>query len=98
MAKIDTLTITFLGDEIEVDFVYQKGYPGSYYQPPEPEEAEIQAVRVEGEDVTDAVFDEEFEQIEEILLDKIAEYRADMEADQAYERAADRAFWKELGE
>lgn len=53
---------------IDVEYYYEPGWEGNYYEPPEPEYIEIMKVLYKDIEVTDIV---DTEKLSEILLEKI---------------------------
>ena len=51
--------------EVEVEYNFYGGYPGSYYQPPEPDEVEILSVLYKGIDIYETLVQCTVEYIEE---------------------------------
>jgi len=70
---INELTTTINGEEVEIGFYYDKGDPGSYYQPPEPASVEIDYILYKGVDVQYILSEQVIEGLEEECLADIHE-------------------------
>lgn len=81
---------TTINDEaVTVEYTYDLGYPGSYYQPDEPASVEIERVLYKGLDIQDMLSEAQLETLaEECLHDmsEAAQSAAESAADAEYER------------
>jgi hypothetical protein len=62
------LSLKLNGEDVEVEFKYYKGYPGSSREPPEPPELEINHVYFEGHDVIAILIEESIESLEDQII------------------------------
>ena len=58
---------------IDVEYYYEPGWEGTYYEPPEPEYIEVMKVLYKDIEVTDIV---DTEKLSEILLEKIHSFNS----------------------
>ncbi len=86
-----TVTIDPFGFPMEVDFTYTPASAGSFYEPPEREDAEIEALRVGGVDIGEMLTIEQWRSVETALMRKIHQEQEDARVDAAESYAADRA-------
>jgi hypothetical protein len=86
-----TFKTTINCEDVEITYDYDKGYPGTYYQPSEPPSVEIVSIMFKGVDV--APLFEDFEKLESECMENAAEQAkdaAEAEADYRYEQEKDR--------
>ena len=81
-------------EEFEIRFTATRGYPGSYYQPPEGPEVEVYSIKLVGQhgECIDQ-FDDQMDMIEEMCFEHLDEVAEDDEAarsDYEYERMRER--------
>jgi hypothetical protein len=61
------------GIEVEVEYTYYRGYPGTLETPPEPEMWEVEAILISGEDMTKyltpAFQEYTWEKLQEVMKD-----------------------------
>lgn len=69
---INTITINYKGEELKVEGSYYKGTNGSYLNPPDPSEFEIDAVYYNNTEVTDLLdaFGIDWSDIEELCIEE----------------------------
>lgn len=89
MDEIQTFK-TFVNDEeVEVAYYYDKGYEGSFYEPPEPESIEICEIMYKGVDAIYLINDKDLEKIkDEALANEHEKYlsRLEARAEEEYEQ------------
>lgn len=85
MSETYRTTVTDKGGEehdVTVEFTYRKGAAGSYWQPPDPDECEITAMRdAGGENIIDKLHDSEVERVTELLYEEAGNGTFDEEPD-----------------
>ena len=90
--KTTRTTITALETTFDVDYWYSKGYPGSYWEPPEPADLEIEAIYIAGQSLQDLLRDDVLEAINDALEKQLIEQQKQYEEDRAQ---AEYEAWKE---
>lgn len=87
------LNIEINDEPVAVFFTYDAGYRGDYYQPPEPESAEIDSVIYNGVDIVNVLSESQLDELADKcinLVHKGAEAAAEAAAEAEYEDRRER--------
>lgn len=74
-------TITYAGVALVCQFDYYAGFQGTLESPPEPEQAEIEAIFHKGEDIASIFTEDQMHEIETLILEATASDREEASAE-----------------